>query len=79
MSNEVNETTSRLRSWREAAELSLAEVSDLTGMSVSMLSRVERGERGLTPLGKVALARRLGVRIRDLFDVAPMYAGRAVE
>ena len=34
-----------------------------------MLSRVERGERNLKPAMKVLLARRLGVRVRELFPV----------
>ena len=52
--------------------LTLEEESDLTGLSVSMLSRAERGDRQLAPLTKVKVARRLGVPIRDLFDVDPL-------
>lgn len=60
---------SRLREWRTSSGLSLAEVSDLSGLSVAMLSRVERGQRTMAPATRVAMARRLGVRIADLFDV----------
>ncbi len=59
----------RLRCWRIDTGLSLDELADLTGMSKSMLSRVERGERELAPLTKVRVARRLGVPVRDLFEI----------
>lgn len=59
----------RLRLWRADVGLTLGEVADLTGLSVAMLSLVERGQRELAPLTKVRVARRLGVPIRDLFDV----------
>jgi transcriptional regulator with XRE-family HTH domain len=61
--------TSRLREWREDAGLTLQEVADLAGISTAMLSRVERGERRFTPRGRVEIARRLGVRVGDLFEV----------
>lgn len=52
--------------------MTLDEVSGLTGVSVSMLSRVERGHAYLSPLNRVRVARRLGVPLRDLFDVDPI-------
>ena len=60
---------SKLRRWRVENNITLAELGDLTGLSEAMLSRVERGERRLSPLMKVRVSRRLGVAIRDLFDV----------
>ncbi|MEY2451480.1 MAG: Helix-turn-helix domain [Acidimicrobiaceae bacterium] len=60
---------SRLSEWRELNGFTLAEISDLTGLSTSMISLVERGKRRLAPATKVTVARRLGVPIRDLFDV----------
>ena len=48
---------------------SLAECADLSGLSAPMWSRAERGERTFSPTTKVAIARRLGVPVRDLFDV----------
>jgi transcriptional regulator with XRE-family HTH domain len=59
----------RLRLWRAEQGLTLEELSDLVGLSVPMLSRVERGQRQLAPLTKVRVARRLGVRVSDLFPV----------
>jgi transcriptional regulator with XRE-family HTH domain len=59
----------RLRRWRAANGLTLEEVADLTGFSAAMLSRAERGERTFSPLAKVRIARALGVRVADLFDV----------
>jgi transcriptional regulator with XRE-family HTH domain len=58
-----------LRVWRLDHDLSLEEMAGLTGLSKSMLSRAERGERCLAPLTKVKVARRLGVPLRDLFEV----------
>lgn len=57
----------RLRLWRIREGLTLAEVADLTGYSKAMISRTERGERVLSPMGRVRVARALGCRVRDLF------------
>lgn len=59
----------RLRIWRIDNGLTIDEVSDLTGLCKSMISRVERGERDLAPLTRVKVARRLGVAVSELFDV----------
>lgn len=56
-----------LRAWREANGISLGELADVTGYSVPMLSRVERGQRHLSALARIRLARALGVRVRELF------------
>lgn len=61
-----------LRAWREAQQLTLAEVGALTGLSESYLSRVERGERDVSPLTKVAIARRLGAHLGELFPVTKL-------
>lgn len=58
---------SRMRVWRQRHGLTLDEMSDLTGLSTAMLSRAERGERQIAPLKRVAMARILGVRVRELF------------
>lgn len=60
---------SRLRRWRQRQGMSLREVADLTGVSESMLSLVERHLRALSPISKVRLARLLRVRVRDLFEI----------
>lgn len=62
----------RLRLWRANAGLTLEEVSDLTGLSPAMLSLVERGKRQLAPMTRVRVARCLGVRVGELFDVEPV-------
>jgi transcriptional regulator with XRE-family HTH domain len=59
---------SQLATWRQREGLTLAEVAGLVGLSVAMLSLVERGERQLAPLTKVKVARRLGVTVRELFE-----------
>jgi transcriptional regulator with XRE-family HTH domain len=63
------ERLSKIRRWRRREGVTLAEVSGLTGMSIAMLSLVERGRRQLSPMAKVQIARRLGVPLRELFDV----------
>jgi transcriptional regulator with XRE-family HTH domain len=62
---------SRLKEWRKGKGLSLAEVAALTGRSVAGVSRIERGERGLRPLQRVAFARALGVSIEEIFEREP--------
>ncbi len=61
----------RFQTWREAHRLSLREVADLTGISLSMLSRIESGDRQPSALLKVRIARRLGAHISELFDTEP--------
>ena len=63
------EPTSRMRTWREAAGYSLSELADLTGISSAMWSRAERGQRTFAPQTRVLIARRLGIRVGDLFEV----------
>jgi transcriptional regulator with XRE-family HTH domain len=62
-------SSAALRTWRLRNKLTLQELADLTGLSISMLSRVERGKRTLSPKTKVLVARCVGARIRDLFPV----------
>lgn len=58
-----------LREWRERQGWTLADVSGLTGLSRSYLSRVERGQREPSPTVKVHVARSLGAPVADLFPV----------
>ena len=56
-----------LREWRERQGWTLADVSGLTGLSRSYLSRVERGQREPVPAVKVRMAKCLGATVADLF------------
>ena len=58
-----------LKDWRTKHDLTLEEISDVTGYSVPMLSRVERGERQLNALARIRLARALGVKVREIFPL----------
>lgn len=58
-----------LRAWRLENELTLEDVHGLTGVSIPMLSRVERGQRSMAPLTRAVVARRLGVAVAQLFPV----------
>lgn len=69
MGDRNNRAGQKLRQWRQDRGLTLREVQDLTGVSQSMLSRVERGQRTLDPLRRVHLSRCLHVRVDVLFDV----------
>lgn len=62
----------RLRLWRIDNGYTQEEIADLAGISEAYLSRLERGERQIAPKTKVQVARRLGVRVSDLFDSEPL-------
>lgn len=59
----------KLRAWRLARGLSQIEAADLTGMTQAAWSRLESGARGAPPLTRVRIARQLGARVADLFDL----------
>ena len=60
----------RLRRRRQAHGLPLKELSDRSGVTLSMISKAERGEVALTYDKFAALARALGMDFRDLFGQA---------
>ena len=67
-------TSHPLRTWRSERGYSLADLAGLSGISRSMLSRVERGQRRLSPAKRVALARSVGASVDTLFTAD--YASR---
>jgi transcriptional regulator with XRE-family HTH domain len=69
MQSQTTRLSNRLRQWRHLNGLTLQEVADLTGVSISMLSRAERGVRVFAPLTKVRIARLLDVHVADLFEI----------
>jgi transcriptional regulator with XRE-family HTH domain len=72
MYDRLKSETTRLREWRLQEGLTLDEVAGLVGVSIAMLSRAERGQRQLAPLTKVQIARRLGLPVRELFELEPI-------
>lgn len=64
----VTERT-RLALWRAHQKLTMREASDLTGLSPSMWSRLESGERRASRELKLRISRALGVPISELFEV----------
>ena len=64
--------TNNLRDWRNRNGYTLEEVAGITGLSVAMLSLVERNKRNLRPSTKIQVARRLGVPVGDLFEPEAM-------
>lgn len=75
MTRTIERTESKLRAWRTEKGWTLAEVAGLAGLSESMISYLERGEKRLSPDAKIRMARRLGARVQDLFDVDPLEDG----
>ena len=59
----------RLRAWRTANGVTQQEAAALLGISDSMLSRIERGERQLQPLVAIRASRLIGVPVRDLLPI----------
>jgi transcriptional regulator with XRE-family HTH domain len=57
----------RLLEWCDEHAATVTDLADLTGYSVSYLSLIARGKREPTPLTKLAIARALGERVRELF------------
>jgi len=68
-STTLREAPTKLSRWRTETGMTLQEVADLTGASMAMLNRLERGERQAVPAMKVRIARGLRVRVADLFEV----------
>lgn len=71
MSKKTHET--RLRSWRVSHRLRLQDLADAATnqgapISIAMLSLVERGERRMSPMLQMRLAKALHVRLSDLFE-----------
>lgn len=58
----------RLRQLRHERKETLEQVSEATGLSVAMLSRVERGERLPSPDSVEALAKHFGLPVDDLMS-----------
>lgn len=66
-SHVTSKQDTKLRQWRRGEALSIYDVSDLSGVSPSMLSRLERGIRQPSPRMKIRIATALGVRVSVLF------------
>lgn len=67
---------SRLLQWRQERGWTQQHCADLAGVSVGHWSHIEAGRREVPPAAKVKIARRLGARVRDLFDVESLDADR---
>jgi transcriptional regulator with XRE-family HTH domain len=62
---------SQIRQLRQARGLKLQELSDRSGVSVSMLSMLERGVAGASIGTLVAVSSAVGVHMSDLFEAEP--------
>jgi transcriptional regulator with XRE-family HTH domain len=61
-----------LRAWRAEHGYTQDEVADLSNRSPAFISLIESGQRNPRPQTKVAIARALGARVRDLFPPAQL-------
>jgi transcriptional regulator with XRE-family HTH domain len=57
----------RIRDLREARGLSQSELAALAGLHRTYIGGVERGERNVSALNLIAIARGLGVEVGNLF------------
>ena len=64
--------TTRLREWRVENGWNQQEAADVAGITQSEWSKYERGVRHVPPRVRVQIARRLHVRVADLFDPEPI-------
>jgi transcriptional regulator with XRE-family HTH domain len=62
----------RLRTIRQARSLTLRQVAEGTGLTVSFLSRLERGQTGVTVESLLRMADTYGVSMVDFFDHQPI-------
>jgi transcriptional regulator with XRE-family HTH domain len=60
----------RLNEWCEQHGATVTDMADLCGLSVSYLSLIVREKREPPATTKLAIARALGERVRDLFPPA---------
>ncbi|MDI6712792.1 MAG: helix-turn-helix transcriptional regulator [Anaerosomatales bacterium] len=67
MANTVGHT---IRSLRASRNETLSQVARATGLSIAMLSRIERGERSPSPTAVLALARHFGLPPHELMGEA---------
>jgi transcriptional regulator with XRE-family HTH domain len=71
---DVNQLLLRLgdaiRARRRAKDLSQEALADAAGLDRSHMGKIERGERNVTTLLLVEIARALGVSVASLFDDA---------
>jgi transcriptional regulator with XRE-family HTH domain len=56
----------RLQQWRKQRGWTLEETGAVAGYTRSMMSKIEKGERQLTPEAAVRIARALKVPVREL-------------
>ena len=68
----------RMRSTREELGLSLRDIADATGLSVSMVSMVERGKASPSVGTMVAIGDSLGLSMAELFSTGPAAARRVI-
>jgi transcriptional regulator with XRE-family HTH domain len=61
----------RLRQARRKQNITLGELSQETALSVSFLSRLERGETSTSIANLIMIATRLGISLHEFFEEAP--------
>ncbi|MDL2273730.1 cupin domain-containing protein [Oscillospiraceae bacterium OttesenSCG-928-G22] len=77
----------KIRQIRQSRQMTLRDISSLTGLSLSFLSQVERGKCDITLTSLTKIARSMGINMRELFDdlevsekyYRPKHAQRRIE
>lgn len=78
-SPQLRRLAAALRQLRKASGLTLAEISERTGLSISALSKVQNGQMSLTYDKLVSLSNGLGVDVTYFFAAAPPAAAPATD
>lgn len=64
----MNEIYAKIRKIRQSKNITLKELSERTGLSLSFLSQVERGKCDITLMSLGRIANTLGIDLKQLFD-----------
>lgn len=68
---------SALRTWRESVDITVKEAGDLTGYDeASFIDLENQDPKDIPPMTRAKVARRLGVRIGEIFPVPPLRLSR---
>lgn len=74
----------RINEWREKKDLTIEQLAEITGLSVSQISRLAASKRNLSVANLNKIAAALGIQPKELLVVAPMvpvvgYVGAGAE
>lgn len=68
MHQTIKNVSEKIRNIRQSQELTLERLSNLTGISISMLSMIERGEANPSIGSLIAISKALNISMSELFE-----------